>query len=183
MSDSIVYTGYYDGVCMYVGEGKPDRWKHLNSGTSHVYEANKHHFEGKTLKVDIVCEGLSKAEATRTEKALILELKPAWNKVKWSDSGKVLMKEKIREVFGRNPDKNKQRQISWLTFFAEHMRDGVATVTPALFNQFFSDVRVLSAIANRTGVGYEDVRKIVDIEHVDRRFYRITLLDYDLSQR
>lgn len=76
----IVYVATYGSSVMYVGEGQPNRFKHLTSGTSHVYMANKHHFEGKTLKVEVVFQGLTKKESLVEEKKLIEELSPKWNK-------------------------------------------------------------------------------------------------------
>ncbi len=77
----IVYVAKFGGKVMYVGEGKPLRYLHLTSGISHCYEANKHHFLGNSLKVEVVREGLSKGEARKVESELILELQPQWNRV------------------------------------------------------------------------------------------------------
>lgn len=77
----IVYAAFdKDGVCLYVGEGNEERWKHITSGTSHVYEANKWHFLGRKVEVKILKENLSKKEAVKLEKEKIIELNPAWNK-------------------------------------------------------------------------------------------------------
>ena len=80
MTDYIVYVARHSGKVMYVGEGKPLRYLHLTSGTSHCYDANKHHFLGNSLKIDVVRTGLSKEEARKVEAELILELQPVWNK-------------------------------------------------------------------------------------------------------
>jgi len=69
-----------EGECLYVGEGLPERWKHIISGTSHVYLANKHHFEGGFINVEVVRDDLSKDEARKLEAELIETLDPAWNK-------------------------------------------------------------------------------------------------------
>jgi len=80
-NNHIVYAAFdTNGNCMYVGEGKPDRYKHITSGVSHVYEANKWHFARRKLRVDILAEGLTKAEAMKLEQKKIEELTPAWNK-------------------------------------------------------------------------------------------------------
>lgn len=76
----IVYVAKYHNKVMYVGEGKPKRYYHLTSGTSHVYLANKHHFEGKGLNIEVVVEGLTKAEAKAKESELIISLQPEWNR-------------------------------------------------------------------------------------------------------
>lgn len=82
----IVYIARYRGKVMYVGEGLPDRYTHLTSGTSHIYAANKHHFEGKSLQIDVVEEGLTKVESTEREAELIVKLSPEWNKAVPRDS-------------------------------------------------------------------------------------------------
>lgn len=88
----IVYVAYdLNGLCMYVGEGKPDRWKHLESGVSHVYEANRWHFNNKKLKIEIIAEGLSKKDALALEAEKIKELYPAWNKCEYGTMTLMLM--------------------------------------------------------------------------------------------
>lgn len=78
--DHIVYIGRYAGKVMYIGEGRPERYRHLTSGVSNCYEANKHHFSGKRLQVEIVARGLTKQEARSKESELITQLNPEWNK-------------------------------------------------------------------------------------------------------
>lgn len=75
----IVYEGSLDGAVVYVGMGSEDRHLHLNSGVSHLYEANKAHFKGKNMLVEIVEAGLSKEAALQLERRLIEEKQPAWN--------------------------------------------------------------------------------------------------------
>jgi hypothetical protein len=48
-----VYIGRIDGVIKYIGSGRKGRHKHLNSGVSNVYEANKAHFSGGKMVVDV----------------------------------------------------------------------------------------------------------------------------------
>ena len=62
-NNHIVYAAFDSkGNCLYVGEGKPDRYKHITSGVSHVYEANKWHFANKQVVVKILHEGLTKEQ-------------------------------------------------------------------------------------------------------------------------
>lgn len=77
-----VYILYHRGVPVYVGMGKNDRWKHGNSGKSHVYELNRVHFlEGRdALSCRIVKSNLSKESALKLEKSIILETKSPFNK-------------------------------------------------------------------------------------------------------
>ena len=81
MSKYEVYVACYEGKVMYVGEGKSGRHQHLTSGISHCYYANKYHFMGRLLDVDVVSEYNTKKEASEEEKRLIQELNPEWNKV------------------------------------------------------------------------------------------------------
>lgn len=74
-----VYVADYKGEVMYVGSGKKGRHKHLTSGCSHVYLANKHHFDNKLLAVNIIFTTDSKEESLEVEKAHIIDLKPLWN--------------------------------------------------------------------------------------------------------
>lgn len=89
IDNSIVYAAFDEkGVCLYVGEGKPDRWKHIISGCSHVYNANMFHFTKKTVEVRILKENLSKSDAVKMEQKYINELKPLWNKFNCTSSVK-----------------------------------------------------------------------------------------------
>lgn len=74
-----VYKGSIDGVVMYVGMGSLDRLEHLNSGVSHVYEANKAHFKGLSIDACKVQEGLTRTEALAFERQLIEAEQPQWN--------------------------------------------------------------------------------------------------------
>ena len=75
-----VYIGKLDGAVVYIGEGIHGRHKHLNSGVSNVYSANRIHFAAKSLDVEIYKDGISKQEAIELEKQLIEELNPLWNR-------------------------------------------------------------------------------------------------------
>lgn len=70
------------GNVRYIGEGKPDRYKHVNSGVSHVYELNQEHFSGRKMKVEIYNENLSKEEALSIERFLLNKYQKCglWNK-------------------------------------------------------------------------------------------------------
>ena len=105
MSDKeyVVYVAYSEegDKCLYVGSGTKERPKHISSGISHVYEANRYHFQGKTPIVEIVASGLSKEESLDVEKEKIIELNPAWNRVRYeiikdeSSLGSLSLSEKI----------------------------------------------------------------------------------------
>ena len=118
MSNHIVYAGYYEGTCVYVGEGKPDRYKHLTSGVSHVYEANYYHHTGKVVDVKVLMSELTKDEAILRESELITTLKPLWNKACYFGSASIVdrVESKIKEVFGKERLhwKSKAKQLNTL---------------------------------------------------------------------
>lgn len=125
-----VYIGRYQGAVMYVGEGKKGRHKHLNSGTSALYQANKSHFEGKVLDIEIR-PMQTKEEAERLEKELIASLSPAWNTnhhPKRSWAGKMRLLRNITRLEKR--EILKERYIRILKFFAKMANtDGEGEVT------------------------------------------------------
>ena len=83
-NNHIVYAAFDSkGNCLYVGEGKPDRYKHITSGVSHVYEANKWHFANKKVTVKVLHTGLTKEQALAKERLEISSLHPAWNKCEY----------------------------------------------------------------------------------------------------
>jgi len=72
LTDHIVYCAKdADGQLRYVGEGKCDRWKHVNSGVSHNFKINEHRFTKGELEVTVLYEGLTKTEALSIEKAIL----------------------------------------------------------------------------------------------------------------
>lgn len=77
-----VYIWYHKEMPVYVGMGKNDRWKHGNSGQSHVYGLNKIHFlEGRRLlNCKIFKDKLSLDEALSLERNLIDKYKTPFNK-------------------------------------------------------------------------------------------------------
>jgi hypothetical protein len=80
--DYIVYSAYdHDGHLRYIGEGRPNRYHHVNSGISHNYKLNEHHFTKGEMKVEILAKELSKPKALAIEKFLIGRNSPIglWN--------------------------------------------------------------------------------------------------------
>ncbi len=68
-----------DEVC-YVGSGQGIRYSHVNSGISHNYKLNYHHFMKKDkLLVEIYKENMDKESARELEDRLIKELNPKYN--------------------------------------------------------------------------------------------------------
>lgn len=125
MNNHIVYAGYYKDVCMYVGEGKPDRYLHLTSGVSHVYEANYYHHTGKVVDVRVLLEGLTKEEAKKQEQLFINKLLPVWNKASYFGGESIVNKVEVRliEVFGRDKidSKSKKKQVEAIRQIAKLM--------------------------------------------------------------
>lgn len=74
-----VYVGRVGADVVYVGCGKKGRHKHLNSGTSHIYEANKLHFEGKYIFVQVI-PITTQEESRKVELEFIKKYNPLWNK-------------------------------------------------------------------------------------------------------
>lgn len=72
LTDHIVYAVRdHAGFVRYFGEGKSDRWQHVNSGASHNWKINEHFFTKGPLDVQILQRGLTKSEALSIEKLLI----------------------------------------------------------------------------------------------------------------
>lgn len=70
--DYIVYLASdSEDKIRYVGEGRPTRPNHVNSGISHNFEINKHFFLRGPMKVAIIEKGLTKPTALAIEKLLI----------------------------------------------------------------------------------------------------------------
>lgn len=82
LTDHIVYrVKDIDGKLRYIGEGKIDRWKHVNSGASHNVKINEHFFTKGPMDIEIVYEGLTKPEALSIERILLAKNagKNLWN--------------------------------------------------------------------------------------------------------
>jgi len=83
ITNKIVYRVYdHTGQLRYIGEGKPDRYLHVNSGASHNTEINRHFFLNGKMRVEIIKEGLTKVESLAFEKMLLNQSKGTglWNK-------------------------------------------------------------------------------------------------------
>lgn len=87
----IVYFGFVDDELVYIGKGSDGRECHLNTGASHVYEANELHFKGGAVDV-VKCYMDSHEDVTKLEIILIKAFKPKWNKVYSVNNYKVYTK-------------------------------------------------------------------------------------------
>lgn len=80
MHTHIIYYATHNNKIIYIGSGLPSRFRHVTSGTSHVYGLNRLHFlEPDSVKVEIL-KGLTSAEeALKEEQELVLRFKPEFN--------------------------------------------------------------------------------------------------------
>lgn len=110
LKDHIVYQAKdADGQVRYIGEGKSDRWKHVNSGVSHNFKINEHRFIRGEMDVSVLYEGLTKTEALSIEKALLKKHAGAglWNTKDYEpfyeDAGRSISDQEIDEYLNRPP--------------------------------------------------------------------------------
>ena len=72
LTDHIVYSVTdHAGDVRYIGEGKRERPKHVNSGASHNWKINEHYFTKGEMTVQVLHDGLTKSEALAIEQMLI----------------------------------------------------------------------------------------------------------------
>jgi hypothetical protein len=110
LKDHIVYlVKDADGQVRYIGEGKSDRWKHVNSGVSHNFKINEHRFIRGEMDVVVLYQGLTKTEALSIEKALLKKHVGAglWNTKDYEpffeDDGRFITDQEIEEYLSRPP--------------------------------------------------------------------------------
>lgn len=179
MNNHIVYAGYYKDVCMYVGEGKPDRYLHLNSGVSHVYEANYYHHTGKVVEVEVLLEGLTKDEAKREEQLLINTLMPIWNKASYFGGGtNIINKVELRliEVFGRDKldSKSKKRQVEAIRQIAKLMgTSGTTRVSAEQTKMLLGCPKVMHSLSHETE--WKESKLIFDVVKVSKGLWEVRL--------
>ena len=72
ITDHVVYiVKDKENLVRYIGEGKRDRPRHVNSGASHNWKINEYFFKVGPMKIEIVADGLTKSESLAIEKILI----------------------------------------------------------------------------------------------------------------
>lgn len=181
----IVYAGYLEGVCVYIGEGRPDRYKHLNSGISNVYEANHAHFRGKQIEVKILHKGLNKEEAISLEKKTIEELKPLWNRAVFgSISAKYYFNKRMKDVFKgfidkegkpKGNSKSKSKQIVILNYLGSRLdNNGIVRFTPIQIYSLFKDHSLLHAFLRENE--YKLSKQIFNFRKIEYGVYEATLI-------
>lgn len=186
----IVYAAFdANDVCLYVGEGKPDRWKHIISGTSHCYEANRWHFAGKQIKVNILAEGLTKQAAIDLEKAKIGELKPAWNKAEYGNTNLMFMAgyavkklKKAMKSLGGRWCSNKDRDIQIVKDLCKLLNNqGETTISRG---QKWNSIKVpdgfMSHLSEPSGKYYAALREVFSVTKLEGSFgYSLKLLGWE----
>lgn len=188
----IVYAAFDDkGNCLYVGEGKPDRYKHITSGVSHVYEANKWHFKSKFIEVKILHSNLSKESAMSVECGEINKLKPIWNKVEASQTYLNEMKrfvtDKIKD-FSKTQTSTNSTRIELYTKLAKDLCSVLNSngETKIFRLQKWSNLKessgVLSALS-RGGVNHRALRHIFEVvKSIDGTMYSVKLKDWKCKE-
>lgn len=179
-----VYIGRLDNRVVYVGEGRKGRWKHLNSGMSNVYFANKAHFEGKEIEIEIIPVDCKKA-AQEMELKLILELQPLWNKgcpIVNGQGGslkplftKALTESKRRGVY---VNKNQYTSMKFLVSKSNHLGSFIFTCkdVPTEIKTYLP--RLLSNVSKGLPeYGGKLLSKFISVEKIGKSQYRITFLE------
>lgn len=75
-----VYFAICDADVVYIGSGKGDRYKHVNSGISSCWFLNKLYFANKTIICVRVIQGLAKDDSMLLEQILVEAIQPFGNK-------------------------------------------------------------------------------------------------------
>lgn len=176
MENHVVYIGRIKDEIVYVGHGKYGRQDHLNSGVSHLYQANKAHFKGLVIDIELHSEGISKEEAVETERKLIQELNPLWNTALTPKSELRLSLRKHLSKF----DTSRSSRLSILKAGMDNVTDDGVMVFK------FADVMELSNLFSGFYKGFTD-RKSPDpmFEYIERRVrpnYEVKLRDDWLKQ-
>lgn len=188
-NNHIVYAAFdNNGVCLYVGEGKEDRWKHIISGTSHVYEANKWHFLGRKIEVKILADNLLKRDAERIEKDKILELKPAWNKAEYGSVVPMKMAlyatkkfRKVCKTIGGRWVVNKERDIQLVKDLCKVLNNGGETVLTKGQRWYSAEVPTgfMSHLAADGGNYYKALREIFRVTKISNTAtYHVELIGW-----
>ncbi|HDM8154252.1 TPA: hypothetical protein P0E35_002632 [Vibrio harveyi] len=81
MSKYYIYVARQRGVVVYIGRGQGDRYKHIISGMTKNYKANKAHFlEPESVVVSIEAYFENESDVKEFEELAIREMRPDWNR-------------------------------------------------------------------------------------------------------
>ena len=75
----VTYVAHDGKDAIYVGHGADKRHNHVNSGTSHVYQLNRDHFDGINYNVEVFTFDCKK-HAEELEELFIVSFNPKYNK-------------------------------------------------------------------------------------------------------
>ena len=178
--NKIVYVGFIKGQVIYVGYGTSGREKHLNNGISHVYNANKYHFNGGWVDVQIVKEGLNKEQALELEELLIDELKPVWNENKGGQAFSESSKIKAEIKRNRKNLKLHKMEGKLIQIYADKANhEGVVYINPKEFESYHSES--LSGLCKRFNYQKSNNVKKPSIENMFGILDSIECLGKDLT--
>lgn len=98
-----IYIARLNKNVVYIGSGVNGRHKHVNSGTSHVYELNKLHFQGVIFDIELLGTNYSKEESLNIEKELIEKYQPKYNSV-YKDKARSFCANKQKDFYKKLSD-------------------------------------------------------------------------------
>lgn len=186
--DFIVYGAFDDnGICLYVGEGKPDRYKHITSGVSHVYEANRWHFKDKPISVEILHKGLTKDESRRLEKVEIDSRNPAWNKATPNKKFGTKIENFALDRF-RSFNKHATAPCTKKRNYETIIRDicylmnsnGITTLLRGQnFTSAVDTYRFLAYMSESNNSNYPSLKHVFEVSKVNRNTYVVKLRDWN----
>lgn len=183
--DYVVYVARHEDIVLYVGEGKRGREQHLTSGVSHCYDANKFHFKGIRVDVEVVSEFTSKDEAKKEEGRLIRDLNPLWNKVDTSFDS-VRARSEYRKTLTRITENGlltNKNQILFMDFVISKVwRDGCCVLSNADVERGVGvkqAARFLCHLAD-SGASYspKKLRRLVQSKKLSGSEYLVSLTEF-----
>lgn len=182
----VVYVARYGGEVMYVGEGKDGRQDHITSGTSHLYEANRYHFSGMEVSVDIVGKYSTKEEARSMEKSMIQTCKPIWNKIDTTFDA-IRARKTYRTVLARlvkNKGLTNKGQIECMEYIISKVwRDGKCSLGYEELSKNTScrgSYRILSTLDKDSLSKYRPnkIGKLITVKRLAKKEFIVELTDY-----
>ena len=177
MRDFIVYIGYLGDVCVYVGQGNPSRHLHLNSGISHVYQANQSHFDGKIINVTVLHSGLSQKDSIDLEKECISKYKPLWNKAGMCINNKaiIIANKEVEYVFRGVTGGPLKVQYSLAKFLIKRMNEsGITLVSTGEVERFGFRPKLMNEFSNTDN--FPKLQKIFKVTNLGtKKGYKVEL--------
>lgn len=193
-----VYIARLDKKIVYIGSGQNGRNNHVNSGTSHVYELNKLHFQGFQFDIEILGTNYDKETSLKLEKELIEKHQPLYNKTyKNKQRSEVAIKhkklyQKIKDYYDKlytekKPNKREQLQFKkyseqLLALIKEfQITEEPINIKFPVTSEINPDYKTAHRILigeNKTPEIYSDLFSLINIDRVDSkipRLYKVSL--------